>query len=165
MLKNYELSYHPGEETDVEEEIIYEMDYKSKLGLLGLSNMMVIRMQCVDFVHRNSMWKTFHDIILHDSYWMLVRGLAPIMLGQALGESCLGVATHWQNKGRQVRRRRLMKEETIPVHQDLLLRYVWLIPGAMTFLLMHPMQVIGMHVVYARHNKKVALQSAMRNTF
>ena len=42
------------------------MDFVSTLALLGISNIMIVRMACIDYPMRGQMLKTFYDMIRVD---------------------------------------------------------------------------------------------------
>lgn len=59
----------------------HNTDQVTQLGGMGILNIMVTRMQCIDFPFRNSMRKTFHDMVRHDGIKCLYMGLLPVLLG------------------------------------------------------------------------------------
>ena len=62
------------------EEILFELDIFKTIALLALSNIMMIRMSCIDFPHRNQILKTFLDMVKNDGKWMFVRGLPALLM-------------------------------------------------------------------------------------
>ncbi len=50
------------------------------------------------------------------------------------------------------------------VLQDLAQQYAWVIPAFMGILIMHPMQVVGMQVIWARFNRTAANREFFRNS-
>jgi hypothetical protein len=65
----------------VKEEIIFELDFKSQIALLGMSQILCTRMQCIDYPFRNKMFAGFKDMVRRDGIWMLAKGLTPVLLG------------------------------------------------------------------------------------
>ena len=67
--------------------MLFQLDFYSMLALLGLSNMMIVRMQCIDFKHRNKIFRTFHDMARNDRLWMLFRGVPALVACQIFFQS------------------------------------------------------------------------------
>ena len=53
-------------ESYIEERQLFDLDFVSTLALLGISNIMIVRMACIDYPMRGQMLRTFYDMIKVD---------------------------------------------------------------------------------------------------
>jgi hypothetical protein len=61
--------------------IVKQIDTWTYISLVGLSNIQIIRMQCIDYPFRNKLIRCFHDTVQHDFPMSLWLGLVPILAG------------------------------------------------------------------------------------
>lgn len=64
-------------------------------------------------------------------------------------------------------RQRKQADDKFPrtVYEYYAYKYTWMVPAATGFLILHPLQVIGMQVIYARFNRNLKLRHAFQNSF
>lgn len=110
-------------------------------------NIMVVRMQNVDYPHNRSFRKTFKELILHDRFSMFYKGLVPIALactqllfvGEAMSLSLYFDSTSYK----------------------LLWPFVFM-AGCLS---VHPLMLIGMRVQCAHFAKTPKLRAAYHNSY
>lgn len=62
-----------------------ELGQYSKMALLGLSTIQIVRLQCMEYPFRNRTFESIFNMIRHDKIWMFTRGLPAILVGQLFG--------------------------------------------------------------------------------
>merc|ERR1712228_332925 len=137
--------------------------------------MAVVRMQCIDFPHRNRLFRTLVDMMRHDGLWMFVRGLPAIFFGTL----CLGggifastmlrklieyqEVTRYRDINNDDGWKNITKVDIIKPELTLTEKMqskVWVLPVVMGAFISHPFQVIGTNVIYSRF--KIASKNANR---
>ena len=83
--QSYTLEEPPADlESYIEERQLFDLDFVSTLALLGISNIMIVRMACIDYPMRGKMLKTFYDMVKVDGAQMVSRGLPAILMCHAV---------------------------------------------------------------------------------
>lgn len=149
----------------------FKFHYGFSLLFFPMSTILIVRAQCIDYPFRSRLWQSFKDMIRHDRLWCMLRGAIPILAGQAIGICGLRIADFMQI--REKFRRKLVEDE-LKLEPKLdgverFKRHLSLVgkvipPITMGILLMHPLQVIGMQVIYSRFNASSEERQMYRNT-
>lgn len=95
---------------------------------MNAGNIVVVRMQNVEYKHNRSLFKAIKDLFLIDGHRMFYRGLIPISIGCANLSSVVATMNAFRSS------------------DNILTHYIWPVYFALGCTIVHPFYLIGMRV-------------------
>eukprot|EP00347_Sterkiella_histriomuscorum_P019673 403340724 len=114
------------------------------IGVWNPLNIMIVRMQCLDYPHRKFR-NALKDMIMHDKHRMFYRGLTPVFMGQVYLYLSMSAAEY-------------VDQNNVPYSPALCLGLFLM--GALAA---QPFYVVGMRVQYGRFHNELLQRQAYNN--